>query len=434
MKITSLEKIRQRSGEIIPPTQGILGSYLGKNMVEDPSESFTLNGVQHICIVSKSLSAECPECGQTSTKTHGYSERNPVWAPIGRVPVVAHAKIRRFICENCKCGRKTFIEQTEHLLPYRHFDTRTLATALSICLFCGAKGAEKICHGMGIDISHDTIRRLLLSIEVVDDPDIKIIGVDDVANRKGQSYLTVIYDGNDHHLLSILDGRDKEPLKEWLSRHKKVSVVCRDRGSAYAEAVTEAVKDCVQVADRFHLFQNLIDRFQKIFKDEGIPGCFYIKDEVLLDGKPKKEDPSERIEELDYDKTAPVDEDGSEIEVEGRRLNPTGKLVEEQKQRRLEKQAEAIRVRSVKKQDPDASIQSISEKTDVSKYLVGKYLSMTEEEINKLSDIHRHLNKRKTPADEYNNIIYKMLTDGHYGSTIVSYIAVFRYNLDMSEK
>ncbi len=55
-----------------------------------------------------------------------------------------------------------------------------------------------------------------------DKPDIKGIGVDDVCLKKGQSYYTVIYDGEDHHLLALLKGRDGEELKKWLETHPKI--------------------------------------------------------------------------------------------------------------------------------------------------------------------------------------------------------------------
>ena len=63
--------------------------------------------------------------------------------------------------------------------------------------------------------------------------------------------------------------------------------MARDRASAYASAINKILPDCVQVADRFHLLQNLIDRLKDIFK-EGLPPEIYIKDGVVLDKAPDK--------------------------------------------------------------------------------------------------------------------------------------------------
>ena len=50
----------------------------------------------------------------------------------------------------------------------------------------------------------------------------------------------------------------------------------RDRASAYAKAVEEILPDCMQIADRFHLHQNLMEAVNKILGREvpatnGIP-------------------------------------------------------------------------------------------------------------------------------------------------------------------
>ena len=61
----------------------------------------------------------------------------------------------------------------------------------------------------------------------------------------------------------------------------------RDRASAYASAISEALPECTQVADRFHLMQNLLDKMKDIFKNE-IPATIFIKDGAVLDKPPKR--------------------------------------------------------------------------------------------------------------------------------------------------
>ena len=59
--------------------------------------------------------------------------------------------------------------------------------------------------------------------------------------------------------MAILDGRDGKTLKEWLSNNKHVKAVTRDRASAYSTAIKEILPDAMQIADRFHLHQNLLE-------------------------------------------------------------------------------------------------------------------------------------------------------------------------------
>ena len=76
--------------------------------------------------------------------------------------------------------------------------------------------------------------------------------------------------------MAVLEGRDGETLKDWLKQNKHVTAVTRDRASAYAKAVEEILPDCMQIADRFHLHQNLMEAVNKILGREvpatnGIP-------------------------------------------------------------------------------------------------------------------------------------------------------------------
>ncbi len=89
-----------------------------------------------------------------------------------------------------------------------------------------------------------------------------------MAIRKGHRYATAIYDLREYNLIALLDGRDGGSLKKWLKSHNKVRLVARDRASAYASAINEILPDCMQVADRFHLLQNLLEYMKDIFKEE----------------------------------------------------------------------------------------------------------------------------------------------------------------------
>ena len=77
--------------------------------------------------------------------------------------------------------------------------------------------------------------------------------------RNGILYGTIIVDEATHKPVAILDGRDGKTLKEWLSNNKHVKAVTRDRASAYSTAIKEILPDAMQIADRFHLHQNLLE-------------------------------------------------------------------------------------------------------------------------------------------------------------------------------
>lgn len=277
----------------------------------------------HIYIKSKDHSCICPECGKSSTKLHATYRRKLQDTPIHCKRTYLHVNVYKYDCENPDCDRKVFMED----LPFaKGSQVRTDALntlVLATSMFLSNEGASKVLALLGVQISNDTIQRLYDRIEFVDNPDVEAIGVDDVAIRKGQTYATAIYDLKDHHLIALLDGRDGQPLKEWLKTHNKVRIVARDRASAYAAAISEILPDCVQVADRFHLLQNLLGYRKDIFKEE-MPAKIYIRNGEITEKAPekilkeKKPDLSS-LENLAYDNTPPTDPNGDEVVYDNKR-------------------------------------------------------------------------------------------------------------------
>ncbi len=66
-----------------------------------------------------------------------------------------------------------------------------------------------------------------------------------------------------HHAVELLPGCTIATIHSWLASHPGVKVVCRNRSDSYAEAVRLGTPDAVQVADRFHLWQNFADAMEK---------------------------------------------------------------------------------------------------------------------------------------------------------------------------
>ena len=75
---------------------------------------------------------------------------------------------------------------------------------------------------------------------------------------------TVIVNGETHNLITLLDERNGKSLRKWLKNNKHVKVVTRDRAGTYAKVIVEELPDVMQIADRFHLHQNLLDTIKKL--------------------------------------------------------------------------------------------------------------------------------------------------------------------------
>jgi hypothetical protein len=73
----------------------------------------------------------------------------------------------------------------------------------------------------------------------------------------------MLVDLEQRQVVELLPERKAEPLVAWLRAHPGVEIVSRDRAPAYAEAARKGAPQAVQVADRWHLLQNLVEALER---------------------------------------------------------------------------------------------------------------------------------------------------------------------------
>ncbi len=93
-----------------------------------------------------------------------------------------------------------------------------------------------------------------------------MVGIDDWALAKGHRYATVVVDLEQHRIIDILPDRTAETVAAWLRDHPSIEVVSRDRAVGYANAAREGAPQAEQVADRWHLLNNLGESLEALFR------------------------------------------------------------------------------------------------------------------------------------------------------------------------
>ena len=230
---------------------------------------------------SASRTCHCHKCGAELVKHHGSHHRSVQDLPILGKRVRLDIQAYDYECTCGEKGRFAAAETFDGFIDYNSRKTERLADFICIlALETSCESCAKILNCHNVKISGDTVINLLkkrysgMRAQECG----PVVGIDDFSFKKRQTYGTIIVDGETHKPVAILEGRDGETLKEWLGKNKHIRTVTRDRASAYAKAIEEVLPDCMQIADRFHLHQNLLSAVNKIIGREipasiAIPEC-----------------------------------------------------------------------------------------------------------------------------------------------------------------
>ena len=258
-------------------------------------------------VISTQPGATCPKCGCISEQIHSHYQRTVQDAPCVGRRVILRLAVRKFFCRVPTCQRKIFTERLPDLVrPWARVSNRLLEEVKAIGLSASAEVSERLAPRLGMKVKAPTLLRHLRTIPDLPDVPVRVLGIDDFSMRRGDCYGTILVNMETHRPLDLLPDRTADAVIPWLQSHPEIEIVNRDRASAYADAVNRALPHATQVADRYHLVQNLREHVQKFLDQKRILLPF-------VEDTPLKGDPTPSTGALSPVGASPDDVKGSSL-------------------------------------------------------------------------------------------------------------------------
>jgi transposase len=229
-----------------------------------------------ITVESTKTTTVCSRCGRILQKFHGHGD----WVKLRYLPVFGHPtylryRPKRYRCEYCD-GQPTSSQSLDWHEPN---SPNTFAYEQYILLQLVNATVEDV--AIKEKLGYDRVLGIL-ERHISDQVDwsgyvrIGILGLDEIALRKGHRDFVVIVtarQGDRISILGVLPNREKETVVEFLrsipERLKKtISTACTDMYEGYTEAIREELPQVRLVIDRFHVTRAYRDGLDQARKTE----------------------------------------------------------------------------------------------------------------------------------------------------------------------
>lgn len=209
----------------------------------------------------------CGVCRQRCREVHDI-RRERAWRDLSmrRLPLQLRYRPRRVGCPRCGVRVEAF--------PWAEPGVRvTLALAQAVATLARELSWQGTAREYGLDwksVASIVKRAVQYGLRHRARPPVHAIGIDEVSRRKGQVYLTVVYDLERRVLLWVGEDRTEEAVKKFFTeemgrrRCGTLRVVCMDMWAPYVKLVREHAPQAQILFDRFHIVKHLNEAVDEV--------------------------------------------------------------------------------------------------------------------------------------------------------------------------
>jgi transposase len=213
-----------------------------------------------IQVLSTQMTCRCPLCGAESDAVHSRYHRRLSDLPCAGQPIHLQLTVRKFFCHIRACERRIFTERLPTFVePWAQMTIRLKEAIAAVGLATSGSLGTRLSARLGIATSWMTILRRIMELPAAPAPCVSVLGIDDFSFKRGRTFGTILVDLSTHQVIELLPERAVESAAAWMQSHPEIEYVSRDRGNDYAQAARDGAPQAQAVADRFHLYKNLVE-------------------------------------------------------------------------------------------------------------------------------------------------------------------------------
>jgi transposase len=217
-------------------------------------------------LISTPPRGRCPLCSRPSQRIHSRYQRTFADLPWATFQVRLEVRVRKFFCANPACQRRIFTERLPDVAePWARRTLRLADSLLAVGVALGGRAGARLTQRLQRPTPPTSVLQVVENASLPQSPELRAVGVDEWAWRRGHRYGTIVVDLETHRVVDLLPDRSTETIAQWLAQHPSMTVVSRDRSDLYANGITQGAPRAVQVVDRFHLVANLREALETFF-------------------------------------------------------------------------------------------------------------------------------------------------------------------------